>query len=292
MATPERTGGDERARARAGHEYPQLYAPKALVLLSHYPFYNLFTQFLQQVWCVCVCHRGQFGREHGWVFVRTGRRAVGVTATGRDFRGIPCQDLGVICGLSLVSGLKRRLGVWEKKGEARVVVVKRRTLDILPVDVGEEGGRWVHACILQAGSVVVWLLLPVMRFGCVRSSCEGRLRRRRPLGELCRPPSPVPALVFRLSLPLLLFLVQALLDRFAPSSSVTRDRFSTFYIFFGGKPRCHSIYISTIFPSFCLRRLTVSCSAMTPPSLPLNFCARFSVVPSTCEHQNIYCTVL
>ncbi|CAM9247735.1 unnamed protein product, partial [Ectocarpus sp. 8 AP-2014] len=50
MATPERTGGDERARARAGHEYPQLYAPKALVLLSHYPFYNLFTQFLQQIY--------------------------------------------------------------------------------------------------------------------------------------------------------------------------------------------------------------------------------------------------
>lgn len=49
MATPERTGDDERARARAGHEYRQLYAPKALVLLSHYPFYNLFTQFLQQV---------------------------------------------------------------------------------------------------------------------------------------------------------------------------------------------------------------------------------------------------
>ncbi|CAN0266561.1 unnamed protein product, partial [Ectocarpus fasciculatus] len=27
-----------------------LYAPKALVLLSHYPFYNLFTQFLQQIY--------------------------------------------------------------------------------------------------------------------------------------------------------------------------------------------------------------------------------------------------
>eukprot|EP00752_Nemacystus_decipiens_P011001 g9775.t1 len=50
MATPERTGGDERGRERAGHQYPQLYAPKALVLLSHYPFYNLYTQFLQQIY--------------------------------------------------------------------------------------------------------------------------------------------------------------------------------------------------------------------------------------------------
>lgn len=60
MATPERTGGDERARARAGHEYRQLYAPKALVLLSHYPFYNLYAQFLQQVW---ACLRVRTGRK-------------------------------------------------------------------------------------------------------------------------------------------------------------------------------------------------------------------------------------
>lgn len=52
MATPERTGGDDRERARAGHQFRQLYAPKALVLLSHYPFYNLYTQFLQQVACI------------------------------------------------------------------------------------------------------------------------------------------------------------------------------------------------------------------------------------------------
>ena len=58
MATPERTGGDERARERAGHQYPQLYAPKALVLLSHYPFYNLYTQFLQQVRALCRALRG------------------------------------------------------------------------------------------------------------------------------------------------------------------------------------------------------------------------------------------
>lgn len=49
MATPERTGGDERARAQGAQQPRQLYAPKALVLLSHYPFYNLYTQFLQQV---------------------------------------------------------------------------------------------------------------------------------------------------------------------------------------------------------------------------------------------------
>lgn len=53
MATPEKTGGDDRTRAPAGHQFRQLYAPKALVLLSHYPFYNLYTQFLQQV-CVLL----------------------------------------------------------------------------------------------------------------------------------------------------------------------------------------------------------------------------------------------
>lgn len=49
MATPERTGTDERARRRAEQHFPQLYGQKALVLVSHYPFYNLYAQFLQQV---------------------------------------------------------------------------------------------------------------------------------------------------------------------------------------------------------------------------------------------------
>ncbi|CAM9515935.1 unnamed protein product, partial [Sphacelaria rigidula] len=50
MATPERTGTDERARRRAEQHFPQLYGQKALVLVSHYPFYNLYTQFLQQIY--------------------------------------------------------------------------------------------------------------------------------------------------------------------------------------------------------------------------------------------------
>lgn len=66
MATPERTGGDDRASLQAGHHYRQLYAPKALVLLSHYPFYNLFTQFLQQVGAVAVDRR-RTARESSFI---------------------------------------------------------------------------------------------------------------------------------------------------------------------------------------------------------------------------------
>lgn len=57
MATPERTGPDERARARAEQQFRPLYVPKALVLLSHYPFYSLYTQFLQQVRCLSCVER-------------------------------------------------------------------------------------------------------------------------------------------------------------------------------------------------------------------------------------------
>lgn len=161
MATPERTGGDERARARAGHEYPQLYAPKALVLLSHYPFYNLFTQFLQQV-CLYVCPRGRFGREHGCLCVGVGARLVSLPPD-MIFGVFRVKTSGLfICGLSLASGAKRRLDVWEKtERHGWWWWLTVGLLTYFPsMLVGTVGGGGVHACC----GLGVWLLLPVMRF--------------------------------------------------------------------------------------------------------------------------------
>ena len=35
---------------------PLVFAPKALILLSHYPFYNLFREFLQQLYRISLSH--------------------------------------------------------------------------------------------------------------------------------------------------------------------------------------------------------------------------------------------
>lgn len=35
---------------------PLVFAPKALTLLSHYPFYNLFREFLQQLYRISLSH--------------------------------------------------------------------------------------------------------------------------------------------------------------------------------------------------------------------------------------------
>jgi DENN (AEX-3) domain len=44
------------AGARAGRQQPAppLYCPKALLLLSHYPFYNVYSQFLQQLYRISL----------------------------------------------------------------------------------------------------------------------------------------------------------------------------------------------------------------------------------------------
>jgi DENN (AEX-3) domain len=59
-ATSSSNGSTSRttaaAGARAGRQQPAppLYCPKALLLLSHYPFYNVYSQFLQQLYRISL----------------------------------------------------------------------------------------------------------------------------------------------------------------------------------------------------------------------------------------------